>query len=61
MNIEKSVVLSLNNKEVGLLKQILNMCSADLNDRFKNQRPLWDLSFSEMQEMASFAHSLESL
>ncbi len=61
MNIEKAVTLNLDNEEVYLLKLLARMCEADLNERFKSHRQLWDLSFSEMQRMATFARSLDSL
>ncbi len=61
MNIDKSVILTLDDREIYLLRSLARMCANDLNERFKSQTKLWDLSFSEMHELDTFAVSLESL
>jgi hypothetical protein len=61
MNVTKTVTLTLDDKDRHLLDLIARFCASDLNDRFKKERHLWDLSFSEMHEMEDFAQQLKGL
>lgn len=61
MNIDKTVVITLDTKEVYLLKSIARYFASEVNDMFRSEKHLWDLTFPEMHEMDDLARTLVDL
>jgi hypothetical protein len=61
MDIEKSVILRLDTKEVYLLRSLASICDVELNQRIKREDQTTGYSFQEMQELGEFARGLKDL